>query len=227
MKFLEFSSLADLEMQLSHMEIGDCVFHAKLEAYSCKPTGVDKKLSKSLEKRFSSEMAKSPDAAMYLAKSPVGPLTDSNARRTLSNLICTLNAAYPDYDFSGLTLDSLTRENNMEAVVRRVDSHLEQVYQCVGQRLRTGLWNSVEEVIQTGECEIYSYVSNNEGEPFDEDAQIWSIHLFFYNKRQKRVLLMVLAAFNRLALGEGKDDSMDVEMDLDDAMGSRVSMLAY
>jgi len=188
---------------------------------------VDKKLSKSLEKRFNSEIAKSPDAAMYLSKSPVGPLTDSNSRRTLSNLICTLNAAYPDYDFSGLTLDSLTRERNMEAVVRRVDSHLEQVYQYVGQRLRTSLWNAVEEIIQTGECEVYSYVSNNEGEPFDEDAQVWSIHLFFYNKRQKRVLLMVLAAFNRLALGEDKDDAMDVEMDLDDAMGSRVSMLAY
>lgn len=38
MKFLEYANLADVEMQLSGHEIGDCILDAKLEAYSCECT---------------------------------------------------------------------------------------------------------------------------------------------------------------------------------------------
>jgi len=36
MKFLEHSGLADLEMKLSGLEVGDFVLDSKFEAYSCR-----------------------------------------------------------------------------------------------------------------------------------------------------------------------------------------------
>lgn len=188
---------------------------------------LDKKLTKSLEKRFNEELARSPNSPVYHSLSPVGPMTDVSSRRTLFNLICTLNAAYPDYDFSDLTLDSLVRERNLENIVRRVDSHLEQAYQYMGSSLRTALWNAIEEVISPAECELYSHVSSSEEDPFGNDTQVWSIHLFFYNKRQKKVLLMVLSASNRFAMEDTDEELADLEMDVDDSIEPRVTMLAY
>uniref|UniRef100_A0A7S0BBV0 Repressor of RNA polymerase III transcription n=1 Tax=Rhodosorus marinus TaxID=101924 RepID=A0A7S0BBV0_9RHOD len=231
MKFLEHSGLADLEMKLSGLEVGDFVLDSKFEAYSCKLAMGDKELSKSLDRRFNEEMERSQRSPQYLSLSPVGPLTESTSRRTLLNLICTLNAAYPDYDFSTLTLDCLTREKSVESVVRRIDSNLEQVYKCLGQSLRTALWTAIDEVIAPNDCEIYSYVSDNEETPFDMEFEVWSTHLFFYNKRQKKVLLVSLSAYNRFALEtieEEEADDMEFEMDgMDDTFGSRTPALAY
>jgi hypothetical protein len=64
-----------------------------------KKAGSDKKLYKSLEQQFQDEIARSPDLSA-LSVSPFGPLTEKSSRLTLIELISTLNAAFPDYDFS-------------------------------------------------------------------------------------------------------------------------------
>jgi AP-1 complex subunit sigma 1/2 len=64
-----------------------------------KKAGSDKKLYNSLDKQYQ-EMAKSPDANAYLSVSPFGPLTERSSRKTLIDLIATLNMAFPDYDFT-------------------------------------------------------------------------------------------------------------------------------
>jgi hypothetical protein len=64
-----------------------------------KKAGSDKKLYKSLEQQFQDEIARSPDPSA-LSVSPFGPLTEKSSRLTLIELISTLNAAFPDYDFS-------------------------------------------------------------------------------------------------------------------------------
>jgi hypothetical protein len=58
----------------------------------------DKKLSKHLEEQYAHELATSPKSGP-ISSSPLGPLTDPSTRRLLINLITTMNASFPDYDF--------------------------------------------------------------------------------------------------------------------------------
>src|SRR5690349_3283267 len=64
-----------------------------------KLAGADKKLYKYLEHRYQDELNHSPNS-IHLHMSPFGPMTLPACRRTLCHLIATLNASYPDYDFS-------------------------------------------------------------------------------------------------------------------------------
>jgi hypothetical protein len=82
------------------------VIEGRLDLYSCKLAGADKEVSKSLEQSYLDELASLEALGSSLASapgtSPVGPLTDSSNRKTLITLILTLNASFPDYDFSSL-----------------------------------------------------------------------------------------------------------------------------
>jgi hypothetical protein len=63
-----------------------------------KPTGDDRKLIKELDLTFKEEHARLVMEGSS-ASSPLGDLGDAHTRRLLINLIATMNAAYPDYDF--------------------------------------------------------------------------------------------------------------------------------
>ena len=73
-----------------------------------KPAGDDKRLGKQLERQISEELAHSPSLSPSV--SPLGPLTDSSTRRLLISLITTMNASFPDYDFSNLRAEQFERE---------------------------------------------------------------------------------------------------------------------
>jgi len=78
-----------------------------------KRAGEDKKLSKLLEQQYAEEVASSPS---LLGSSPLGPLSESTTRRLLIDLISTMNASFPDHDFSSLRPDQFTRETNVHQV---------------------------------------------------------------------------------------------------------------
>jgi hypothetical protein len=102
MKFLSVPRLQRLSSLLQHVDLGDHIIHARVEAYSCKAAGDDKRLGKQLERQLSEELAHSPPS-MSPTMSPLGPLTDSNTRKLLISLITTMNASFPDYDFRSAT----------------------------------------------------------------------------------------------------------------------------
>ena len=74
-----------------------------------KAAGDDKKLGKILERQYASEAAAGaggsggPDAGApkspLITSTPLGDLSEAPTRRLLINLISTLNASFPDYDF--------------------------------------------------------------------------------------------------------------------------------
>lgn len=105
-KLLEEPRLMEVNMMLAGLQTGSSVIEGRLDLYSCKLAGADKEVSKSLEQSYLDELASlealgsSPASAP--GTSPVGPLTDSSNRKTLITLILTLNASFPDYDFSSL-----------------------------------------------------------------------------------------------------------------------------
>lgn len=67
-----------------------------------KAAGADKKLYKQIEVKYdpSSLMSPPDDDSIRSIISPFGPMNQPASRRTLFYLIGTLNASFPDYDFS-------------------------------------------------------------------------------------------------------------------------------
>lgn len=212
MKFLELSQLARLNSFLDHVDVGEYVVEGDLEAYSCKLAGLDKKLSRSLDAEVQQITDSSP-SPFELSRSPVGPLTDPASRKTLIYLILTLNHIYPDYDFSRLRADDFKKEQGVGGVEELVDTHMVEVSKVWENTPGFGdkpfldtLWTSIDEAIDLKECDVYSYKSDGETDPFGEVATVWAFNFFFYNKKLKRILYIGVKAVSKTAAEEEKDE---------------------
>ncbi|KAF6169056.1 hypothetical protein GIB67_038553 [Kingdonia uniflora] len=91
MKFLEYSPLDKINEFLSDLSLGESSIHATLEAYSCKHSGTDRKLSLSFEHQILDCLGKSSPPDFFLSSRA--------SRKTLIYLLLTLTHMYPDYDF--------------------------------------------------------------------------------------------------------------------------------
>jgi len=122
MKFLDVISFSAINAKLNHIDIGEACVGGRIEAYSCKTAGTDKKLIKSLrssiEKTAHLEKSSSNGAEELALRnsiesksnspgnisiSPFGPLNEAQSQKTFISLIQVLNASFPDYDFSSVT----------------------------------------------------------------------------------------------------------------------------
>lgn len=208
MKFLDDSNLARINSFLDNVDTGDYVVYGDLEAYSCKLAGLDKKLSKSLDTEV--QVGSSPQE---LSMSPVGPLSDSASRKTLIYLILTLNHIYPDYDFSLLRAHHFKKEGGLARAEEVIDTHMLEVSKVWEATPGFGdapfldtLWSAVDEAIDLKSCDVYSYKSDNETDPFGEKASVWSFNYFFYNKKLKRILYISCRAVTKAAAEEAADE---------------------
>lgn len=225
MKFLDLAPLARINTFLDHVDVGDYVVYGNLEAYSCKLAGLDKKLSKSLDQEV--QTGSSP---LELSRSPLGPLSESSSRKTLIYLILTLNHIYPDYDFSQLRPHHFCKEDGIARTEEAVDSHLLEVSKVWSKTPGLGespflecLWGSIDEAIGLNDCDVYSYNSDLESDPFGETANVWAFSYFFYNKKMKRILYLSCRAKSK-ASADDEDDTAskqyyDNDSDADDKYG--------
>jgi len=187
MKFLEVPALSHLSSYLNEIDTGDSIVTGRLEAYTCKTAGSDKKLYKALNRQYE-QLSKSPDCQSELSISPFGPLSLSTSRRTFISLVCTLNASFPDYDFSSVKPEQFKKEPNLHLVVNYINTVLGSVvpdYQSVSGKM----WSALEEEIRIRECDIYSYIES-EADPFCEDGTLWSTNYFFFNKKLRRLVFL-------------------------------------
>ena len=154
----------------------------RIESYSCKMAGNDKKLYKTLnEGSAPSELQAlsppqttnsgsiSPTNSSYPAilanarqrSSSTGSqeeavLCDTISRKMLFYLISTLNASFnPDYDFSNVKSDEFSREPNLQLVVDAINGNLSAINGETFVALKSGLWAAIDEEINLAECEIY------------------------------------------------------------------------
>jgi hypothetical protein len=208
MKFLETAALARLNGFLSHVDVGDYVVHGDLEAYSCKLAGLDKKLSRSLE----ADVAEG-SSPQDMGKSPMGPLSEASSRKTLIYLILTLNHTYPDYDFSLLRAHHFRKEASVKAIEETVASALLEVSRIWDSMpgysdcsFADSLWSAMDEAICLPECDVYSYKSDGEDDPFGEAGNIWSFNYFLYNRKQKRVLYFSCRGVSKTAASDESSD---------------------
>lgn len=128
MKYIDFAELSHLSRTLTH-DSSECTVHTRIEAYSCKSIRHEKRLFKALEHSYAE------DAAQTQSMSPpnepemtaFGPMDRQSSRKTLYLLIATLNACFPDHDFSDLRPDNFTREESGATVLNALSATLVQL----------------------------------------------------------------------------------------------------
>ena len=157
-------------------------FIPRIESYSCKMAGSDKKLYKSLNEGCAPHelQALSPPQTTHSASiSPTNSnypavltsarqrrlstgsqeeavLCDTISRKMLFYLISTLNASFnPDYDFSNVKSHEFSREPNLQLVVDAINGNLSAINGETYVALRAGLWSAIDEEINLVECDIF------------------------------------------------------------------------
>jgi len=240
MKFLVIPSFVALNSLIANYDNGQTIIQGRLEAYSCKAAGTDKKLYKHLNTSLEHQLGSSDptvalssslgssfdDSAAALEKlisprflsplstSPFGALGDAQSRRTFISLIQVLNASFPDYDFSELSPEDFRRED--PNLVRANITNLLPALSTDGSlSLQASIWQALETEIRIADCEIFSYKTDPDHDPFSEQHTLWYFNYFFYNKKLKRVVFFPCRAISKLAI-VAKPPASPIHSDDDD-----------
>eukprot|EP00511_Aplanochytrium_stocchinoi_P005510 CAMPEP_0204823248 /NCGR_PEP_ID=MMETSP1346-20131115/1325_1 /ASSEMBLY_ACC=CAM_ASM_000771 /TAXON_ID=215587 /ORGANISM="Aplanochytrium stocchinoi, Strain GSBS06" /LENGTH=243 /DNA_ID=CAMNT_0051949815 /DNA_START=1083 /DNA_END=1814 /DNA_ORIENTATION=+ len=214
MKYLDIPELSSLTSFLASCEIGSRQMRAKLEAYSCKQSGEYKKLGKQLEQSYVQELEES-SSTTALGTSPIGALSDPQTRRLLINLICTMNASFPDYDFSTLKPEQFLKEN-LGMVVNSVNTRFAEIVETINKGFLKQLWSVIDQVIGLNNCQVFSYIPDFDNDPFSASGNLWSFNLFFFNKAEKKILFFACSCqHSRRFATLTPDTEIDVDGDCD------------
>ncbi|KAH7667421.1 Repressor of RNA polymerase III transcription Maf1 protein [Dioscorea alata] len=218
MKFLEYSSLDSINLFLSNLNLGESTIKGCLEAYSCKHTGTDRKLSLSLEQEMLDYLGQSAESN---SASPVEYLSCRSSRKTLIYLVLTLSHMYPDYDFSAVRAHLFFKEEEWDSFKQIVDDYMFEASQewalaNSGASLLEVMSKAIDEVVKLGECEIYSYNPDSEEDPYFEKGAIWSFNFFFYNRKLKRMVSFRCSCVSNVVTDDFLGDEVASHNDEDD-----------
>ncbi|KAJ3219113.1 RNA polymerase III-inhibiting protein maf1, partial [Clydaea vesicula] len=230
MKYLECSQLEALNSALNCIDTGDLRMFGRIECYSCKNTYDDKKLFSYFNKKYEKEestfevkslSSHSPELFNHLSTSDGLNLVNfAIPRKNLFFLLATLNAAFPDYDFSDVKPDAFITIPKLGLVVNNVNTTLfnmgnEKFAKIAG----TSIWDSINEIINLDECEIYSFIPSLEIEPDAEEGNVWSFYYFFFNKILKRMIFFTCRAVSFMAqLQDGENPDLINDLIEDDEL---------
>eukprot|EP00604_Paraphysomonas_vestita_P001216 CAMPEP_0174818396 /NCGR_PEP_ID=MMETSP1107-20130205/1063_1 /TAXON_ID=36770 /ORGANISM="Paraphysomonas vestita, Strain GFlagA" /LENGTH=253 /DNA_ID=CAMNT_0016030173 /DNA_START=62 /DNA_END=823 /DNA_ORIENTATION=+ len=209
MKYLENQSLENFSNFLRGRDIGGCRLDGRIETFSCKRAGEDKKLSKVLEAKFVEDLNVNPPTRTR--STSLGDLSDVSTRRLLIDLISTLNASFPDYDFSTANPEVFI-QRDLKSVLHTVNASLAELT-ASNPTVLEEMWKLIDEVIQLRNSEIYSYVPDMNEDPFS-DGTLWSFNYFFFNKDLKRICFftcLAKSAFNHQSYSDDEDEDNEDE----------------
>eukprot|EP00307_Rebecca_sp_RCC1486_P005032 CAMPEP_0119406836 /NCGR_PEP_ID=MMETSP1335-20130426/1009_1 /TAXON_ID=259385 /ORGANISM="Chrysoculter rhomboideus, Strain RCC1486" /LENGTH=245 /DNA_ID=CAMNT_0007430929 /DNA_START=12 /DNA_END=749 /DNA_ORIENTATION=- len=138
-------------------------------------TADDKRLFRSLEQQHAdSALSRSNSVDTGVSpSSPFGDLGDHQTRKKLVHLIATLNASYPDYDFSSAKAESFTWKTGaeyMHMVKNSIMTTLAEADTSLGSsvNLCEQLWQQIESEISPSECDIFSYIPDMDCDPLSD-----------------------------------------------------------
>lgn len=182
MKYLENLKLEELTNSISSKVLaGGRVIDGRIETYSAKRAGEEKKKSKKLEQRIGS------------LPTVDGELTPKSEVKLSVDMIQTLNASLVDYDFSSLTPDSFA-EIPVADAVDHVNNRLAELT-IEEPMFLTNLWKSIDEAMLIDKCEVFCLCED----PFadGENGVLWSFVFFFVSRDLKRICLFACIASSR------------------------------
>ncbi|CAO3611634.1 unnamed protein product [Cunninghamella echinulata] len=209
MKFLQVDSL-DVLNNVFQWESAEAQLTGRIEAYSCKSAGSDKKLFKHMENKYNIILSGSisPDDHIPVI-SPFGRLDESAPRKTFFYLLSTLNAAFPDNDFSDVRPDQFVKQPSVDLVINSVNTTLFNLgNDVIVNQYR--MWDILDELVELNECDVYSYNPDSDDDPMYEEGYLWSMNYFFFNRKLKR---MVYFSVNSRMNEEMEEDNNDDEYD--------------
>lgn len=245
MKYLEDDKLNQWTSELTDAVLAGRVINARIEAFTMKRAGTDKKYAHALGEKYVAEMeleenqlavsvamnqkrevsrkrrSVSVDATSIESKepttkrsraisfdessgavrpSPLGNFQEIGTRRLMTDLILTLNASFPDYDFANVRPFHFRKTTPKEAM-DGASGRLSELASRRGESFLSKMWNAIDGCISLAETEVYTYVPP----AIDEDplgfltqtlledgesaTPLWSFNYFFVNKTLKRILL--------------------------------------
>lgn len=252
MKYLEDEKLTQWTSELSDAILAGRVINGRIEAYTMKRAGTDKKYAHALGEKFVAEMEmKENQMAGYhdflqkkenaiknrkrrsvsvgedpvkseeplkkiqraraisfdditssvIVPSALGDFQEIGTRRLMTDLILTLNASFPDYDFGNVRPCHFSKKTAKDAM-ECCNFRLSELASRKGEYFLREMWSAIDNVVCLAETEVYSYVPpacDDDPTGFllqtllesesDSVAPLWSFNYFFVNKNLKRILL--------------------------------------
>ncbi|KAG0361786.1 RNA polymerase III-inhibiting protein maf1 [Podila minutissima] len=222
MKFLEYAGIDAINSALV-FETPECRVYGRVEPYSCKLAGADKKLYKTIQSKYDPSHSPPEDAASFRnIISPFGPLDQPASRRTLFYLIGTLNASFPDYDFSDAKPEQFRKEPSVSMVINSINATLFN-HGNVRAVKDLRIWDSINVLIEFEHTDVYSYNPEADSDPNDEEGgTLWSFNYFFFNRRLKRIIYLTMRGVSYGVPSENDEDGDDFS-DLSDDDYSRAN----
>jgi len=169
--------------------------YGRLESYSLKLAGEDKRNYQTLNTQIMNEIASSPKpvaAGSFPEETVFGDLSQPPARRTLIDIIAALGTSYGDYDFGQFREDQFRREPQdvmYSTVATTLTAALPDFDAVFGRRL----WATIEEEIEPVDCEVYVFLPGSEDNPLVEGRDAaWCLNYLLYNKKRRRMLVFAV-----------------------------------
>lgn len=106
----------------------------------------------------------------------------------MTDLILTLNASFPDYDFSNVKPNQF-QKLKMEDVRKNIHQNLsEYASQRSSPNFLEELWNAVNDVIDLNEATVYSFDYEFADDDESGNNSLWNFHYLFVNKSIRRIV---------------------------------------
>jgi len=249
MKYLENEKLNEISSELSEAVLKNShrVIHGRIEAYTMKRAGTDKKYAHALGQKYVAEIEDMQeelaatverkrrrrsqsesnltttrdtsnkklkpsivdDSSLSSSKketirsrshsfdctldsiSPqttLGDFSEISTRKLMTDLILTLNASFPDYDFSNIKPNQFEKVK-MSDVRRNIRQNLsEYASQQSSPNFLEELWNAVNDVIDLKECTVFSFDYEFVEDDDSTNNSLWNFHYLFVNKSIRRIV---------------------------------------
>eukprot|EP00397_Hematodinium_sp_SG-2012_P030574 GEMP01032394.1.p1 GENE.GEMP01032394.1~~GEMP01032394.1.p1 ORF type:complete len:231 (+),score=27.20 GEMP01032394.1:186-878(+) len=175
-RHINHDGLARLSSAMKHLDLGERIIRMKIELFSAlRP---ERRMSDKLDLDLQSSPA-------WLAESPIGPLSRPQTKQLLLQLIQTMNFTFPDSDYSNLTPEHFSLCPDFPAVAQVINSSLfgvERIY----QGFHNDFWSTLRDCVNFDHVDIYTF--NPEVDA--EYSSLGQFHYFFYDKLQKRILML-------------------------------------
>jgi len=121
-------------------------------------------------------------------KTTLGDFSEISTRKLMTDLILTLNASFPDYDFSNVKANQF-QKLNMSDVRKSIRQNLSEfASQRSSPNFLEELWNAVNDVIELKESNVYSFDYEFADDDDSANNSLWSFHYLFVNKSVRRIV---------------------------------------
>lgn len=151
-----------------------------------------------LEKTTTLPADKEPIVVLASEENDIGSLQDATTRKLMINLISTMNASFPDYEFSGCRPEQFQKMGPLGKIMHRINTQLAEMVEIHTNGFLEELWTAIEHVIHLQDCQVYSYLPNMESDDPFTDGCLWSFNYFFYNPKMKKVLYFTCMSKSQL-----------------------------